>query len=133
MGKDNDAKGFNDQSDNLAVSSSGAGEDNRTGNGNGNGNGNGGNTAACEACFTDNLNPGLERQFLAALAAGITTGGVEYKSLHQICLAIEAGTLPIEGGDSVRDILNQGLPGGSNPTEIAAIIACLNLLFNTPA
>jgi hypothetical protein len=44
VGKDNDAKGFNDQSNNLPLITSGTGVGDGTGNGNGNGNGNGGGT-----------------------------------------------------------------------------------------
>ena len=51
VGKDNDAKGFNDQSDNLALSTLGAGAGNGNGNGNGTGTGNGTKTKTCEECF----------------------------------------------------------------------------------
>jgi hypothetical protein len=45
IGENNDAKGFNDQSDNLALSEDGNGAGNGNGNGTGNGNGNGTGTS----------------------------------------------------------------------------------------
>ena len=74
------------------------------------------------------MNPGLEAKVVAALTAGITVGGTTYHSFAEICLALDAGTLTIEG---VVEILNIALPGNSNPTEIAATVACLSPLFTT--
>jgi hypothetical protein len=68
VGKNNDAKGFNDQSDNLSIEFT---ADNGTGNGNGNGNG-GTPQEECELCIANTdlttvfANPGL-------VALGINT------------------------------------------------------------
>src|SRR5215216_5841417 len=51
VGKDNDAKGFNDQSDNLDLAAIDVGAGN--GNGNGNGTGNGGNAQECALCLAN--------------------------------------------------------------------------------
>ncbi len=119
-GKNNDAKGFNDQSDNLEVSIPGTG--------NGNGNGNNPDVTACIDCFLDNLNNGQEMQLERELtdADGIEFGGVTYTSIEQICLALDAGDITTE---DAREILRLGLPGEANGPQIAAVFACLNLLF----
>ena len=84
VGKDNDAKGFNDQSDNLALSTSAAAG---AGNGTGTGNGNGGTTPQqqCELCLADiDLTAFLANQVV--VEAGIT-------STAQLCAALAGGTL----------------------------------------
>jgi hypothetical protein len=84
VGKDNDAKGFNDQSDNLAVELT---ANNGTGTGNGNGNGNGGTLAQkCELCL---LNVDLTAFFQnpVVVALGIDTTA-------ELCAALAAGHLP---------------------------------------
>ena len=114
VGKDNDAKGFNDQSDNLDLAAiRGAG------NGTGNGNGNGGDPKekACEDCFKNGLNNGKFGQFETALAAGITVGETTYTSLAQICAALDAGTLDLAG---VLHILEEALSGSSSGPQIEA-------------
>ena len=121
-GKDNEAKGFNDQSDNVKISIPG------TGNGNGNGNGNNPDVTACIDCFLDNLNNGQEMQLERELADGIEFKGETYTSIEQICKALDAKTLTTE---DARSILALGLPGEANPPAIRAIIACLNLIFTT--
>ena len=126
VGKDNDAKGFNDQSDNLAASTSaGTGTGNGNGGGNGGGNGNNANVTACIACF-DLLPPGLLTQFKVSLAAGIAVGDVTYTSIEQICLALDAGTLTIE---QVGGILNDGLGGNASPAQIQEVLDCLAAIF----
>src|SRR5919107_4671382 len=85
VGKDNDAKGFNDQSDNLAAELT-ANNGTGTGNGNGNGNGNGGTPAQkCELCL---LNVDLTAFFNnpVVVALGIHTTA-------ELCAALAAGTL----------------------------------------
>ena len=87
IGKDNDAKGFNDQSDNIEISTAGAGAGNGTGNGTGTGNGNGGTPRAeCELCLAD---VDLTNFFgdTAVVALGIT-------NTAQLCALLDAGTLP---------------------------------------
>ena len=70
VGKDNEAAGFNDQSDNLAASTSaGTGTGNGNGGGNGGGNGNNANVTACIGCF-DLLPSGLLTQFKVAWQQG---------------------------------------------------------------
>src|SRR5215216_5529272 len=83
VGKDNDAKGFNDQSDNIAISTSAAG----SGNGAGNGTGTGGTTPQqkCELCL---LNVDLTNFFNDP---SIDAPGIDTKA--ELCAALAAGTL----------------------------------------
>jgi hypothetical protein len=79
VGKDNDAKGFNDQSDNLELTIPG------TGNGNGNGNG-GTPQEECLLCIAEaNLTDFFNE-------TAVITLGIETEA--QLCAALVAGTLP---------------------------------------
>ena len=129
VGKDNDAAGFNDQSDNLAASTSaGTGTGNGNGGGNGGGNGNNANVTACIGCF-DLLPPGLLTQFKTALAnGGVTIEGssITFTSIEQICLLLDAGTITI---DQVAQIINAGLNGQASPAQIGEVTDCLAEIF----
>ncbi len=117
-GKDNEAKGFNDQSDNLSVEIT---ADNGTGTDNGN------NIPPCIACFFDNLDEAQDEALNEALDRGFTFEGVIYTSVEQICLAIQAGTLSL---DDITTLLTDLLPGGEEGGNVRAVVACLNLIFN---
>jgi hypothetical protein len=99
VGKDNDAKGFNDQSDNLDLSAIG------TGNGNGNGNG-GTPEEKCALCLA---NVDLTAVFnIPALPADIDTTA-------ELCAALAASTLNPAVLSAIRDLLT--------PNTIQCLIA----------
>ena len=105
-GKDNDAKGFNDQSDNLALSALEAGSGTGAGNGTGIGNGNGGTPQQeCELCLA---NVDLSEIFALRIfsALGIDTTA-------ELCAALAAGTLSTLAlsvlSDSLSDVTEQCL------------------------
>jgi hypothetical protein len=94
VGKDNDAKGFNDQSENLALSTLGAG----TGNATGNGNGGIPVPKTCEECFTFILTAAQIAAINAAaqsdqiaITCNLPTGTVLVESLF-ITFLTQAGT-----------------------------------------
>jgi hypothetical protein len=113
VGKDNDAKGFNDQSDNLAASTSD--------NGNGNGNGTGTGTGAGTTPFTPpvrgicasptvlaNVTIGSAAQVLACVNLGLIPGGSLLPPVGGTCLApLVAATISI-GSNTIRACV---LPG----------------------
>ena len=126
VGRDNEAKGFNDQSENLAASTSAG-----TGTGNENGNENNANVTACIACFENNLPPEALILFKANLARGdADVAGVTYTSIEQICLALDAGTLTPRDiitilQEAFRDALSVDVP----EPDIIKLLQCLALLF----
>jgi hypothetical protein len=93
-GKDNDAKGFNDQSDNLNA-------DLGTGNGNGNGNGNETNQTPQQKCALCLLHVDLTGFFNITVvkAAGITTTA-------QLCVLLTSGHAPANILAALRDALD---------------------------
>ncbi len=106
-GKDNEAKGFNDQSDNLSVELA-------AGNGTGNGNGNGGTTPQqqCELCL---LNVDLSDFFSNGI---VMASGID--SIAQLCAGLAEGTLPTP----IKEILLSVL---LDPQEQCLIAAGIDL------
>src|SRR5215207_7034962 len=86
IGKDNDAKGFNDQSDNIELAAIDVGAGN--GNGNGNGTGNGGNAQECALCLA---NVNLTDFFNNTI---VITAGID--NVTELCAALANGTLSSE-------------------------------------
>ncbi len=107
VGKDNDAKGFNDQSDNLAISTSASGA--------GNGTGTGGTTTPQQKCELCLLDVDLTAFFSAA---HVSDSGID--TTAKLCALLSAGTLD----DVILEILLRFL---SDPTEQCLIDAGINL------
>jgi hypothetical protein len=125
-GKDNDATGFNDQSNNGQPSAG-------TGSGNGDGTTPGvtpdttPDTTGCEDCFRDNLNPARELTFFTALnGPGISVGGVLFTDITTLCLALEAGTVTPAQLSTAFQVLF-GNPGPGLAADISACIDTLRL------
>jgi hypothetical protein len=112
-GKDNEAKGFNDQSDNLALSTLEAGSGTGTGNGTGIGNENGGTPQQeCELCLANvDLSEIFALRIFAALGIDTTA---------ELCAALAAGTLPTLALNILLDSL-------SDATEQCLIDAGIHL------
>jgi hypothetical protein len=111
VGNDNDAKGFNDQSENLAASTSGNGNGN--GNGTGNGNGNGAGTSP----FT----PPVEGACASPLVlANITIGSAAAVEACVNLSLITGGLLPPVGGTCIAPLVAATIQVGS--TTIRACV-----------
>ena len=115
-GKDNEATGFNDQSDNLDLSAIGTGIGNATGNATGNGNG-GTPQQRCELCL---LNVDLAVFFSNTVVREL---GIDNNA--DLCAALAAGTL----STVVLGLLLEAL---DIPTVQCLIAAGINLPTRTP-
>ena len=112
IGKNNDAKGFNDQSENLALSEDGAGAGNGTGNGNGNGAGTSPFTPPVGGVCADplvlaNVTIGSAAEVLACVNLSLITGGL-LPPVGGTCIApLVAATIDL-GSSTIRACV---LPG----------------------
>jgi hypothetical protein len=107
VGENNDAKGFNDQSDNLqALPSIGAGA------GAGEGNGTTPTPSLCVICFTAAF-AGLNSTEIATIVAAVGGSG---SSIQSLC------DLPVIDEDTITPIL---LGQGVSQATITALIECL--------
>ena len=116
VGKDNEGKGFNDQSDNLAISTSAAG----AGNGTGNGTGTGGTTTLQQKCELCLLNVDLSDFFDNGI---VMASGID--SIAELCAGLAEGTLPTPVKEVFLSVL-------LDPQEQCLIAAGIDFLSFVP-
>jgi hypothetical protein len=113
VGKDNEAKGFNDQSDNLAALDNGAGNGN--GNGTGNGNGNGAGTTP----FTPPVNNACTSP---SILANVTIGSAAAVEACVNLGLITGPILPPVGGTCIAPLVAATIAVGSDVIVRACVL-----------